>query len=113
MEKARKTSLCISGAIWLLILNQVENLVLAAFSLPWFLRSFPLTLPLESDDVAFEEDFPCRDALTPEFSRVDQEVDVLAGDLEVSHGITHAHEVGEFMHSVTGLTSYAIADVVL
>ncbi len=91
----------------------MESRPLAAFSLSWLLCGFPLTLPLESDNIALEEDFPCRDALTPQFSRIDQEVDVLTGHLQVFHGIAHAHEVGKFVHSVTGLTSYAIADVVL
>lgn len=78
-----------------------------------FLCRLSLTLTLESGDVALQKNFSRGDALASHFSRIHQKVDVLAGNLEIFHRIPHAHEFGKFVHNVTGLTSYAIADVVL
>jgi hypothetical protein len=87
--------------------------VLTAPSFSRLLRSLPLTLSLESDDITLKKNFSRRNALASQSSRIHQKVDVLAGNLEIFHGIAHAHEFGKFLHSVTILIFYVTVIVVL
>lgn len=80
----------------------------------FLLRGFLLAASLESNNVAFKKHLSYRYFLASQFSCVDQVVDILARNLEIFHGIAHAHEFWrEFVHSVIGLTYNAIVDVVL
>lgn len=78
-----------------------------------FLCRLPFTLTLEGQNIALQEDFSRGDFLASQLSRLYEEINVLTGNFKMLHCISHAHEFGKFLHSVIGLTSYAIADVCL